>query len=197
MRKALKATAVMAVVAMLAAAGFAETAVARGMGGKAGRGMRMGMQMGGAGGMGIQRLLNNPEAVEEIWLTDTQVDRLREISTGSQRESIRTRSEVQLLQLDLKSLLQQDNPDIKKIDSLIDNISAKQAEMKKSRIHSMLEMKDVLTDEQQDKLKEYIATKMKERRSGNRSGRGKGGRNRGGGSGAGMGGWNSQAPDLD
>lgn len=179
----------LAVAVMAVALAVSSVALAQGMGGKGGQGFGGGMGVGPGAGMGIERLLDNPQIIAELGLTDSQVKQLKDIQSKSQRDAIKVKAEVDVLQLDLKDLLDQDNPDMKKVDSLLDQIGAKHTEMQKSMIHSLIDMKGALTDEQKAKVKELIAEKMKERGQ-NRDGR----RGKGGGQGMGPGGGMGQGP---
>jgi len=207
MKKQLVAMAVAVLVAALAMSGAALAEGAGGKGMKAGNGpgggmgMCMGMGMMGMGpgaGMGLERLLNNPQFIMQLGLSDAQVKKLKDIQSKAQRDGIKTRAEVDTLQLDLKDELDRDDPDINKVDSLLDKIGAKHTEMQKNTIHTMVEMKDALTPEQKEKAKALLAEKMKDR--GGKKGGKQGNRSQGmgpGGPGMGQGGGPWGAPPED
>ena len=133
------------------------------MGGSKGLSMR---------GAGMERLLDDPEIIAEIGITQTQIDKLRSLKMEATKSQIRNSAEVKILKLDFEDLLNQDNPDVKKIDAKIDEMGKLEIEMKKSMVHSIIEMKSILTDEQLEKLQELIKERMKERMENRRDNRG-------------------------
>lgn len=137
----------------------------------------------GGGGMGggsgilarLGDLLDNPEFIEQIGLTDAQVEKLKSLRSNTMKAQIRAEADIKILRLELDDLLDQDKPDLKKIDAKIDEIGKKETEMKKMMIHAMLDGKAVLTDEQLAKLKKMAADRMRDRRNDRRGdGRGPG-----------------------
>lgn len=150
-----------------------------GMGGGKGMGPGAGMEMPMGGGSGILArlgdLLDNPEFIEQIGLTDAQVEKLKSLRSNTMKAQIRAEADIKILRLELDDLLDQDKPDLKKIDAKIDEIGKKETEMKKTMIHAMLDGKAVLTDEQLAKLKKMAADRMRDRRNDRRGdGRGPG-----------------------
>ncbi len=147
MKKWTKGTMPFVVIAMVAL--LAMTSYAQNMGGG------MGRSMGSL--QGLDRLVKNPKVVEELALTDAQVDSISAISKQAAKKKIRIQADVQILQIDLVDLIEQDNPDTSKIDSIIEQIGEKNTESQKLMIHTLLDMKKVFTAEQLDKIKEFMA----------------------------------------
>jgi Spy/CpxP family protein refolding chaperone len=89
-------------------------------------------------------------------------------------------------QIDLRDLLAADKPDRAALDRQLQAISASRLAMDKSRIDFRLNMKDALTPEQREKLRQAMKDRMQARRGEGRRG-GPGGRGRRGPGGGGAG----------
>ena len=107
-----KKTMVAASVLLVAALAFTGTALSIGGG--------MGMGMQGFGGM--EKLLDNPKFIEELGLTDQQIDKIKKIKTDTMKTAIREGAEIKVLQIELADLIDTDKPDVKKIDAKIDEM---------------------------------------------------------------------------
>jgi Spy/CpxP family protein refolding chaperone len=122
--------------------------------------MMMGMVMGGGGLMKMaEKLLNDPKFQKEIGLTDTQISQLKTKLSETEKAMIRSKADVQILHIDLKDMLEADNPDAAKIDAKIDELGRLQAENMKTMAHALIEVKSILTKEQIEKAKAYIIEK--------------------------------------
>ena len=162
-----------------------------GRGGGMGGGIRMGA-MQGIGMQMLERVLDDPAFVTAVGLSDTQVDQIRTKTSEARKNSIRTKSEMQLLQVDLTTLLNADNPNLSQVDAKIDAISELHARTMKDNIHLMVELKGMLSDEQLANLKQYIQDNRKQGKRGNNKNNK---RNNKGGRSGGRG--NLPAPDDD
>lgn len=163
----------------------------KGMGGMGmGMGMGCGMAMGQAGMkalMVFNALAENTKLQEKIGLTKEQADKLAAIKTDMAKSEIKSGADLKLLQLDLQDLLKADNPDRSKINSLIDQVAAKETEMKKKMVGGLLDAKAVLTADQVKQLK-TMGEEMKKKGFGKGMGQGMGmGQGRGMGWGKGIG----------
>ena len=158
---------VMLTVVLAAMLALTTVALAAGRGKAQGHGMGMGigtgMQTGQKELAGMERFLNDPEFIEKVGLTDDQIEKLTSIRTETSKAQIRNKAELQIIRIDLQDLLQQDNPDLKKIDAKLDEIGRLEVQLKKDMIHSFIEAKSVLTDEQIEKIQEYTRDQIKER----------------------------------
>jgi Spy/CpxP family protein refolding chaperone len=97
---------------------------------------------------------------DELGLTDDQVKRLRELRMDREKQAINDRATVEILELELRELLFEEDVDIKAVDTKIDRIASLNAKMHKDRIHGMLDSRKVLTAEQQKKMKDLSGPGM-------------------------------------
>ncbi len=95
-------------------------------------------------------LLSN---ADEIGLTDDQAEKIRALKLKVKKSLIMEDAQIETLALDISDALAADQADTKKIDSLVD----KKYELKKQRtkeiIQGYLDLRSILTKDQQEKLK--------------------------------------------
>ena len=102
----------------------------------------------GAFGCGENFYLCCPEALE---LTDAQIERLKKIKLEHKKAMIRMRADLEIAELELKHLLHETEPNRSAIDSKITAMGDLKTKMKKSKVHSHLDARSVLTKEQLEK----------------------------------------------
>jgi Spy/CpxP family protein refolding chaperone len=151
----------------------------------------------GHGGRGrrdfaMSRILSNPEIQQKVGVTPEQVAKIRGQETAFRRTSIQQRADLQVKRLDLQELLAAEKPDRTAIDRQLQAISTSRLAMDKSRIDFRLNMKDALTPEQREKLKQAMKDRWEGRRGQDRRGPGRGPRGPRPGGGAAQG--NGQPP---
>jgi len=129
-----------------------------------GHGGGMGMD-GGHGRMGFMlvRLVNNPDVREQLGITPDQAAKIRQQFSAFQIASIRSQADLQVKRIELRDLLTADNPDRAAIDSKLEEISAVRLASSKSRVDYFLSLKDALTPEQRQKLKDMMAARFRGR----------------------------------
>ncbi|MBN2406348.1 MAG: hypothetical protein JXJ19_01515 [Elusimicrobia bacterium] len=90
---------------------------------------------------------------EDLEITDKQLDELKGIKHSYRKESIKKNAEIEILDIDINSLLYEDPVDLEKVNKLVDS----KYELKKSRTKAAIaagaKLKDTLTDKQKEKLK--------------------------------------------
>ena len=109
--------------------------------GRAGAGLRM-------RAMAERRL----ELAKQLDLTAEQRNRIGAIHDRQQRLMIEQRAKLELAHLDLRTLLRADPPNRAALEAKSDEISRLEAQMRKARLGTMLDLRDVLTAEQRAKL---------------------------------------------
>jgi Spy/CpxP family protein refolding chaperone len=129
-------------VALLAAAGLA---MAQGCDKCSGMGMDYGPHSGGghSGGHGLWKDLN---------LTPEQVQKVQALRESFFKETLPMRNDLMSKKLELRSLWLQTNPDEEKILAKQKEISALRAQLGERAIKNRLEMRKILTPEQQAQL---------------------------------------------
>jgi Spy/CpxP family protein refolding chaperone len=85
-------------------------------------------------------------------LTPEQVGALRELRADFQRGAITRTSEIQLAGVDLRLLLEQDKPDLTKVEQQVRKIALLRADQSVARIKIIQAGKALLTPEQQERL---------------------------------------------
>lgn len=116
-----------------------------GMGRNMGHGMGMGM------GRGPGMLAHMAGALD---LSDAQREKMAAIHERQQRRDIQARADMQLARLDLRKAMSAEKPDGAAINAQIDHVAKLRTDMAKARVASHLEIRALLTPEQQKKMRE-------------------------------------------
>jgi Spy/CpxP family protein refolding chaperone len=103
-------------------------------------------------GRGMRGQAGPPDMQEALGLTDEQVSQLRALRFESAKSRITTRSEIQLKRLELRELLQADEPNRAAIDNTLRELSDAQHAALKNQVEQRLAMRQVLTPEQLKKM---------------------------------------------
>lgn len=128
-------------------------------------GRRGGFERGGRGHgeFGLSRLLSNPEIQQKVGISGAQVAKIKEQESVFRKTEIRERADLEVKRVELRDLLSADSPDRKAIDSKLQEVSAAQLAMAKSRIDFRLNMKDALTPDQRQKLRQALRERWQNR----------------------------------
>jgi len=137
------------VVALLATAGLA---MAQGWGRGMGYGPGPCAGYGPGSGMGYGPMGSSGPALN---LTAEQNQKIQAMRESFFKESLPLRNEMQIKQLELRTLWAQTNPDQEKILAKQKEINALRAQMQEKATKNRLEMRKVLTPEQQAQLGAY------------------------------------------
>ena len=81
-------------------------------------------------------------------LTDAQKKEFKKLDLQLKKETISLRNELELKQLEKQVELDEDSPDVKKLNALIDETHKLQADVEKKQLAIDLKKRDLLTDEQ-------------------------------------------------
>lgn len=136
--------------------------------GRMGRGFGMhGGRIGGGMFLGPERLLlvdGGRPVADELDLTGTQRDRLRDIAGTLERKEIQMNADLETAQLDLRDVMRSDSPSASSIDAKIDAVTQLRGDMMKAGARASLDARKVLTSEQRKKLDEIRPGNFFERR---------------------------------
>jgi Spy/CpxP family protein refolding chaperone len=91
----------------------------------------------------------------QLDLSREQRDKIEAIRDRQQRQMIRQRADLATARLDLKRLLREERIDRVAVNRQIDALARLRADMAKARIGTMLEIRDVLTPDQRQKMREH------------------------------------------
>jgi Spy/CpxP family protein refolding chaperone len=119
----------------------------------AGRGDRM------ADGPGLQQIL---EMADRLELTDAQREKLKQMHETFQLEQIDKHANLKKAEVKLRGLMRDDRASSTAVNKAIDDVSTLKADITKMRYRHRTEMRSVLTDKQQQMLKELRVERRKE-----------------------------------
>ena len=94
------------------------------------------------------------DRMAELNLSENQRERIAEVRESHQRERIQSQADLKLARLELRKLMRAEDPDQDAIDDQIDRMSSIRAEMMKSRVGQRLEVREILTPEQLNQLRD-------------------------------------------
>jgi len=104
-----------------------------------------------------RRLKDSPavkmrEFIESLDLSEEQITEINKNLLDFQKNSLELRNRIQIKELEIKALLLEPETELVKIRAKLDEIADLQVELKVKTIEKYLEVKDLLTPEQQAKL---------------------------------------------
>jgi len=104
---------------------------------------------------------------DEINLTDEQKDKLKSMTTEFQLKKVDLEAEIQKANILMRDLMHDDNISESNVFKAIDRVTSLKADMKKMHYSHMKSVKNVLTDEQKDKLQSLRKKHIEKRRMNN------------------------------
>lgn len=124
-----------------------------------------GREKGGAfgGGPGIQGLLRHPEAAKEMGVTDEQLVALRDGAYKMERDVIKLRADADLARLEVRRLLDQDQPDAEVLGKAIDEAGRIQTQIRKAKLLEQVRVRQILGKDTVAKLREEGRERREER----------------------------------
>ncbi|MFC1577118.1 Spy/CpxP family protein refolding chaperone [Candidatus Omnitrophota bacterium] len=90
---------------------------------------------------------------EELGISDGQMKKIKSLKVEMKKDIIRKEAAVEIAAIDIKAMLREDKIDTDAIGKLIDKKYDIKKEKAKSLVDTYAKLKDILTKEQQDKLK--------------------------------------------
>ena len=108
-------------------------------------------------GMMERRLINNPAIrmegfIKSLNLSEEQITEINKTLLDFQKDTVELRNSIQIRELEVKALLLEPQTELVKIRVKLEEIADLQVELKVKTIEKYLEVKDLLTPEQQAKL---------------------------------------------
>jgi Spy/CpxP family protein refolding chaperone len=92
-------------------------------------------------------------AFRNLDLSKEQRDKIADLRDKQQRNGIRLRSDLETARLDMRRLLRADKPDRAAINRQVERMASLRSDLEKARIGMMLDVRDVLTPEQREKMR--------------------------------------------
>lgn len=96
---------------------------------------------------------------DELKITKEQRDKMRQIRDATRKQNIPLEADVKLKKIELRELMHAESPSKEKIAAKVKEIDAIKTQMKINRLNSHIDVRNVLTKEQRDKLEEMRATR--------------------------------------
>ena len=105
-------------------------------------------------GMGMRQ--HRMDMMRELDLSKEQREKMAELREKQERSAIRMRADLQTSRLDMQRLMRAERPDRLAINRQIDRMAQLRADMQKARVGMMLDMRGMLTPEQQERARERM-----------------------------------------
>jgi len=128
-----------------------------GMGMGMGRVRGMAIRMEGEHDMGLGRAIHDPKLREQLGITPEQVTKIRQEMLSFEKTEIMARADLQVKRLELHSLLEAETPDRPAIEKSLREANAAQFVLEKAAIDHQLDVRELLTPEQRQKLEKMRA----------------------------------------
>jgi heavy-metal resistance protein len=96
----------------------------------------------------------------ELGLSADQVGRLEALRGDFAREAIRRDADIRIAELDLASMLEQDSPDLSKVEAKVREAAQLRADLRIARLRAIEQGKAVLTPEQRTRLQTMLSGGM-------------------------------------
>lgn len=93
---------------------------------------------------------------EEIGVSDEQLAKIKDIKIALKKDLIRKDADIDIIKIDIMSLLYEDQVDLEAVNKLVDQKYDIKKEKAKKTIATYAELKKILTEEQLDKLKGFF-----------------------------------------
>ncbi len=114
----------------------------------------------GRHGLRMLALLESDQVKSALGLSEQQATRLREIMLDTAKSTVKTRADLEVHGIELAELLRADKPDHDAVVKKVQEISELRGEMMKQHVGALLAAKDVLTPEQQKKIRSFIGGRL-------------------------------------
>lgn len=111
----------------------------------------------GIGALGqAERALNNPQIRQQLGISDQEATQLEQQVTGFLKSMVQDRANLDIQRIDLQSLLAAENPDRSAVDDQLQKVSDAQLQLRKSAVNFALTVKQEITPEQRQKIREFL-----------------------------------------
>jgi Spy/CpxP family protein refolding chaperone len=112
-------------------------------------------------GFELARLLRNPDIRQKLGISTEKFNTIQQQETDFRKTEIRDRADVQVKQLELRSLLSAEKPDRAAIDAKLQDISNARLAMQKNAIDFHLTMRDAITPQQRQQLRQLMSDRRR------------------------------------
>ena len=98
---------------------------------------------------------------DALGLSEEQVDKIKSLKSEAKKDLIMKKAEIEVLAIDIRALLHDNEVDVKAANDLIDKKYKIKKEKSKNLVQALADIKAVLSAEQHDKVKEIWKAKSK------------------------------------
>lgn len=102
-------------------------------------------------------LLRNPVILEELSLSKEQKEKIKNIHFNNEKMAEEIKSKIKIKEIELREILLEEKPDIKKIENKIKEIGDLNTELRILKIRNFFQIKEILTKEQWEKFKQIVS----------------------------------------
>ncbi|MBU0678769.1 MAG: periplasmic heavy metal sensor [Verrucomicrobia bacterium] len=138
-----------------------------------GRDGNRGSERGQHGRPSIANMLDNPQLVEKLGLTDEQLTALKDGAYQKEKECIPLQAEQRTVRLEMRKLMDQDSPSEEAVLALVEKEGSINTELKKLETKYRLQVRAIVGPEKVQQLHKQFRKAMKQRQ-GEGKGEGKG-----------------------
>jgi len=107
----------------------------------------------------VQFIMENSD---ELGLSDKQLEDIKALKVAAKKDMIRKKAEIDILAVDLESELHKDTIDKGVVNALIDKKYDLKKDLKKALVGAYADLKNILTPEQKNKMKELWHAQKRE-----------------------------------
>jgi Spy/CpxP family protein refolding chaperone len=97
---------------------------------------------------------------EELGVSDEQLQKIIDLKMALKKDKIKMEAEIETLKIDIHALLSKDKIDVNAVNALVDQKYETKKSISKQTVNAYAQLKDVLTVEQKEKLKDLYQKKM-------------------------------------
>lgn len=115
----------------------------------------MGMDIGQAFGWHHGIGMDQGGMPEELNLTKEQTDKIKKIRSAAKKQNIPLKSDIELKEIELRDLMDNDNPDKAAVAAKIKEIDALRTQIKINRMNARIDCHNILTKEQKEKMEQW------------------------------------------
>jgi Spy/CpxP family protein refolding chaperone len=104
-----------------------------------------------------------PRFMERLNLSKEQKSQIEKLRADFQKQQIAQRAKIQTAAVELRQLLRAENPDKAAIEKKINELAQLRAQLSTARVNQMLNVRKILTPEQQQMIREAVKERVRGR----------------------------------
>ena len=117
-------------------------------------------------GRGVAMILRNPALRERIGISAEQAAKIQEQQAAFAKSRVRDHADLRVKQMELRQLMAVEKPDRAAIDKKLSEISEVRLAAQKSAVEYRLAMREAITPEQKEKMRQLFREWMRDGRMG-------------------------------